>query len=542
LSSAREIRPAIFPSLERLNLQDNQLTSMDLLGATFPVLQSLQLDGNQLSKVPDFIFELGSLRNLTIQKNPALNASSLNTTQFAFLAQLTTFSIEGVTPTRACPPIEVIRRLNGSFTFCIGQNDSSSSGSGGVSVADVVPVPSPTTNVANAAPTHHRSKTGLIVGIVVGAIALLLIIALLYRWCVRRRDRRRDEEPHKPTFTSVGSFIGGGGNMGIGKQHAAHSMMDDFLGDPNNGHYDAFVPLRSNASSEQSSDSYPILGNIASDGPDGLARLEYEDLYFIKLLRVSSRSELWLGEYFGEDVVVKKIKTGTVSRAVMRDFVEEVKLMAALSHPRIVDFRGALWDKHGAELCAVVEHMEQGALRSVTNSTTASSTLTVPKQYAIARQVAEALAYLHDQQIVHGRLNAFNILLDHEFSAKLSVFAVFHYVRLSPLDYECAVFVAPEVQRGQQPTEKADVYAFGVVLVELAAGESPETNRRRRLSLQDSSPEANSPLARRTGFTLGAQCSSMMKDLITACLERDPARRPSMAQIAMALQTGEVVV
>lgn len=530
ISSTESIQNFIFRSLEELRMDNNQLLAMEVTSATFPKLQRLLLSNNNLATIPEFVFNLPSLTTLALDSNP-VNASSLSAEQFEFLSRLESFVVDGVTSTEACPLESVIEKLNTSFIFCVGA-DSSESGSG--SGSEVVITFPPTTIVQEPA-SSSDSKTPLILGIILGVLAFIGVAAFLYWCCKRRRRAPRDTEPYKPTFTSMTSFIGapnGGGGAPV-----PHPTPDEYSG---GGHpYDAFVPLRSNDSSEHSSDSYPILGNISADGPDGLNRLSYQDLYLHKLLRVSSRSELWLGEYFDETVVVKKIKSNTVSRAIMRDFVEEVKLMATLDHPRIVAFRGALWDKHGAELCAVVEFMDNGPLRHVTS---ANAALPVPKQHAIGRQIAEALAFLHSQQIVHGRLNAFNILLDHELSAKLSLFSIFHYVRLSPLDFECAVFVAPEVQRGQQPSEKADVFAFGVVLVELDAGESPEQNRRRRLSQHGDAADNHSPTATRTGFTLSRQCSAMMKDLITACVEKDPARRPSMAQIVMALRTGEIVM
>lgn len=288
---------------------------------------------------------------------------------------------------------------------------------------------------------------------------------------------------------------------------------------------------RSNASSQTTSD-FELLASVA-DGYIGLTRLSYDDVFLHKMLRVSSRSELWLGEYRHDAVLVKKIKSNTASKALLRDFVTEIELMFELKHPRIAAFRGAMWDADGTELCAVVEYVEKGALRDCTVNSAIE--LSVPKQHAIARQISEAMAFLHKQNIVHGRLNAFNILLDKDYSAKLSLFSIFHYVKLSPLDNECKIFVAPEVLRGEQPTERSDVYAFGVVLVEIDTGETPVMNAR-RLSMER--PDSNSPTAKKTGFRLTRLCSGVIKETIAACLEKDPARRPSMADVALAFKNG----
>ncbi|ETL36153.1 hypothetical protein L916_11843, partial [Phytophthora nicotianae] len=65
------------------------------------------------------------------------------------------------------------------------------------------------------------------------------------------------------------------------------------------------------------------------------------------------------------------------------------------------------------------------------------------------------------------QLKEFNILLVKDYSAKLSLFSNSHYVKLSPLDNECKIFADPEILRGEQSSERWDLYAFGVVLVEI---------------------------------------------------------------------------
>ena len=193
----------------------------------------------------------------------------------------------------------------------------------------------------------------------------------------------------------------------------------------------------------------------------------------------------------------------------------------------------------------VVEHVAQGSLRDGVTTSSGSALPLTPKQ-VIAQQVAEALAYLHDEQIVHDRLTAFSVLLDEHWCAKLGIFAIFHHVRLSPLDDESCSYAAPEVRMGQQSTEKADVDAFGVLLVELDTPESPAANHRRRSPPSDSSEtktgDGVSTMDSSQGITLSHRCPPKMKDLITACLEPDAARRPSMRQVVQALSASAMAM
>ncbi|KAG7402148.1 hypothetical protein PHYBOEH_005711 [Phytophthora boehmeriae] len=496
-----------FPNLTLLDLSSNAVTDVSLVSSNVPKLATLILHDNSLTTIPEVVFNLSALQYLTLADNP-INASELTADQFTFLANLATFTIDGTTNTSACPNSDVQEALNDSFTFCVGTDGDIELTNSTITEEPATATPS-TTEGSSSSSSSSSDKTWIILGACLGAVALLVFLLFLW-WCWRRR---LNEQP-KLTNSTTPSIAIGMGDL------SDHPYME--LGVPHS------------ASSQTTSD-FELLASVA-DGYIGLTRLSYDDVFLHKMLRVSSRSELWLGEYRHEAVLVKKIKSNTASKALLRDFVTEIELMFELKHPRIAAFRGAMWDADGTELCAVVEYVEKGALRDCTVNP--NMELSVPKQHAIARQISEAMAFLHKQNIVHGRLNAFNILLDKDCAAKLSLFSIFHYVKLSPLDNECKIFVAPEVLRGEPPTERSDVYAFGVVLVEIDSGETPVMNAKRLALERPGREDALSPTTKKTGFRLSHLCSGVMKETIAACLEQDPARRPSMSDVAFALKTG----
>lgn len=97
----------------------------------------------------------------------------------------------------------------------------------------------------------------------------------------------------------------------------------------------------------------------------------------------------------------------------------------------------------------------------------------------IALGAAKGLEYLHDKAnppVIYRDLKSSNILLDDNFSAKLSDFGL---AKLGPVGDKTHVssrvmgtygYCAPEYQRTGQLTVKSDVYSFGVVLLELITG------------------------------------------------------------------------
>lgn len=91
----------------------------------------------------------------------------------------------------------------------------------------------------------------------------------------------------------------------------------------------------------------------------------------------------------------------------------------------------------------------------------------------IAFQVALALKHLHSNGIIHGNIKSSNILLkDRQHNASVSEFGItqLHFSN-SPLN--AAGYTAPEVTKFNEVSQQADVYSFGVLLLELLLRKAP---------------------------------------------------------------------
>lgn len=107
----------------------------------------------------------------------------------------------------------------------------------------------------------------------------------------------------------------------------------------------------------------------------------------------------------------------------------------------------------------------------------------------IALHAAKGLEYLHEKAnppVIYRDLKSSNILLDHDFNAKLSDFGL---AKLGPMGNNSHVstrvmgtygYCAPEYQKTGQLTAMSDVYSFGVVLLELITGRRAIDIRRNR--------------------------------------------------------------
>ncbi|RLN91584.1 hypothetical protein BBJ28_00017099 [Nothophytophthora sp. Chile5] len=157
----------------------------------------------------------------------------------------------------------------------------------------------------------------------------------------------------------------------------------------------------------------------------------------------------------------------------VNDFLAEVKLMAALDHPRIVQFVGVAWDSL-SDLCVLSEYMAGGNLRTLLDSYEAQRH---PVGFdrgkaTIALHVAHALTYLHSlapSSVLHRDLKSKNILLSAELGAKLTDFGVSRERADHTMTGGVGTsrWMAPEVMMGERYDDKADMFSFGVVLSEL---------------------------------------------------------------------------
>ncbi|XP_073124432.1 probable receptor-like protein kinase At1g80640 isoform X2 [Henckelia pumila] len=178
---------------------------------------------------------------------------------------------------------------------------------------------------------------------------------------------------------------------------------------------------------------------------------------------------------------VKKIYAGGLEAE--REFENEVELLSKIQHQNIVSLLG--YCIHGKARFLVYEMMENGSLESHLHGNR-GSTLNWHLRMKVALDVARGLEYLHEvcnPSVIHRDLKSSNILLDSKFNAKL----VFWF-KLS--DFGLAIsgaklntnshkfsgtlgYLAPEYLLDGKLTDKSDVYAYGVVLLELLLGRRP---------------------------------------------------------------------
>ncbi|KAI7756964.1 hypothetical protein M8C21_033432 [Ambrosia artemisiifolia] len=184
----------------------------------------------------------------------------------------------------------------------------------------------------------------------------------------------------------------------------------------------------------------------------------------------------------GTEIAVKQLSAR--SKQGNREFVTEIGMISALQHPNLVKLFGCCIE--GKELLLVYEYLENNSLaRALFGHEDQKLNLDWATRKKICIGIARGLAYLHEEsrlKIVHRDIKATNVLLDKDLNAKISDFG------LAKLDEEDNThistriagtigYMAPEYAMRGYLTDKADIYSFGVVALEIVSGKS-NTNYR----------------------------------------------------------------
>ncbi|KAH6777058.1 hypothetical protein C2S51_008370 [Perilla frutescens var. frutescens] len=180
----------------------------------------------------------------------------------------------------------------------------------------------------------------------------------------------------------------------------------------------------------------------------------------------------------GKAVAVKILES---SKEAWKDFFHEVDIMTALKHTRIAPLIGICVEDD--VLISVYDLMSRGNLEdNLHGSIRENTVLPWETRSRIAIGIAEALNYLHNEcprPVIHRDIKSSNILLTDELEPQLSDFglAIWGPTTASYLMDSDVVgtfgYLAPEYFMYGKVSDKIDVYAFGVVLLELLSGRKP---------------------------------------------------------------------
>ncbi|XP_024964189.1 probable leucine-rich repeat receptor-like serine/threonine-protein kinase At3g14840 [Cynara cardunculus var. scolymus] len=255
----------------------------------------------------------------------------------------------------------------------------------------------------------------------------------------------------------------------------------------------------------------------------------------------------------GTLIAVKQLSSK--SRQGNREFLNELGMISALQHPHLVKLHGCCIE--GNQLLLAYEYMENNSLaRALFGPKQWQLELDWPTRYRICIGIARGMSFLHEEsrlKIVHRDIKATNVLLDKDLNAKISDFG------LAKLDEEDDThistrvagtygYMAPEYALRGYLTDKADVYSYGIVLLEIVSGMANVVNRAkenrfvlldRAIDLKDEGNlmELVDP---RLGSDYDVKEMMIVINLALLCTTISPTDRPAMSAVVSMLE-GRIV-
>ena len=203
-------------------------------------------------------------------------------------------------------------------------------------------------------------------------------------------------------------------------------------------------------------------------------------------------------------------------------FRREARAAAQLSHPGIVTVidRG---EEDGRQFI-VFEYVEGETLKELVER---EGPLPVRRAIELGLEIGRAIAFAHQQGLIHRDVKPQNVLLSDDGRARVTDFGIARSLDAVGRTETGTVlgtshYIAPEQARGERVDAQTDVYSFGVVLYELLAGHVPYPGEN---FLTVAMKHVNDPIP--SLLEQRPDCPVRLASLVERAMAKDPSARPA---------------
>lgn len=224
-----------------------------------------------------------------------------------------------------------------------------------------------------------------------------------------------------------------------------------------------------------------------------------------------------------QSYALKKVKLGLLKAKEKENAINEVRILASISHANIVPYKEAFYDESSNSLCIIMEYVSGGTLSSLIDSLRKSGNkLDESVVWCYISQILKGLKTLHDLNILHRDLKSANIFLTKDQKTlKIADMNVSKVAKCGFLYTQTGTpyYASPEIWRDDPYNSKSDIWSLGCVLYELCALKPPFISN----DMKDLFMKIQKSQVPRIPHNY----SDNLQDFIQKCLTKNPHKRAS---------------
>ncbi|CAA0841408.1 Probable inactive receptor kinase [Striga hermonthica] len=433
--------------LQTLSLRQNSLSGEippDIASCT--LLQDLHLQGNTFSgEIPSSFFTLSNLARVNLAGN---NFSGILSPEFNRLINLRTLYLENNRLTGSLPNFDALIRLRNFNVSFNGITGPIPLGLARFPAQSFLGNPLCGPPLLSCPDNNGNTlSNGAIAGIAVGSTFLVLLILIIFFFSWRKYRSRKilpgaNASPLERRIPSPTPIIFWDENSHSSeKKDSSESRKTEEM---KRVGVDGLVFLGKNVETFSLQELLSALAEVLGQGTVGSTYKAYFDS--------------------GVEVIVKRLKNVCVGEEEFRNKIEEVGLMV---HENLEGAKGYFYGRE--EKLLLYEPMTNGSLYALLHGTN-QRPLSLEIRAKIALGIACGIKHLHTATTTHGNIRSSNVFLTDYYTPRVSEYGVTQLVHpaAGPNGYR-----APEVVDPRNVSREADVFSFGVLLLEMLTRKEP---------------------------------------------------------------------
>ena len=223
---------------------------------------------------------------------------------------------------------------------------------------------------------------------------------------------------------------------------------------------------------------------------------------------------------------MKRVNISTLSDKDKQSSLNEIRILASLNHPNIIDYKEAFFDEGTKTLNIVMEYAEEGDIENkVKENLKRRLRFKEDTIWEWVIQILEGLKYLHDNKIMHRDLKCANIFLTKNGILKLGDLNVSIIAKMGMAKTQTGTpyYCSPEIWNDLPYDYKSDIWSLGCIVYELCQLRPPFRGTNLR--------ELSRNVIRGYYLPISSYYSNDMRNIIAMMLRVDANKRASTDEL-----------